>query len=342
VLAKSISTISLARPAPDPENRERLTPMTDNWTQFSLNGCLFETAPAKGPTLKVPQLRLPDRVDLRAHCSPVESQLETNSCVANAVVGALEFHQRKAGKPVTDLSRLFVYYNARALTQSENQDTGSYIHHGMAAILAHGACEERMWPFLEAMVTTRPTMGCFKNASQYEAVQYARTPLGVSALSALSQGLPVVFGTYAPMDYYTVANATGAMPHPTEIQHTAPPSGHAMLLVGYDQTERTYLARNSWGPNWSDGGYCNIPADTLEAWSNPTSFWTIGAIEQTEGFGLLGEQIQLPKTTMPAASLGKKVTLGEQRSKMGSDLQARLDKSKSNLRQRLGRTDKPD
>lgn len=310
--------------------------MTDHWSDISLAGCLFEEQPVAGPSLKVPNLRLPDRVDLRAHCSPVEHQLKTNSCVANAVVGALEFHQRRASQPLTDLSRLFVYYNARALAGREAEDTGSFIHHGMAALLAHGACEERMWPFLEPMVKVRPTMGCYTNASYYEAIQYARTPLGVSAMTALSQGLPVVFGTYIPMDYYQIAAKTGVMPGAGKVVQTMPASGHAMLLVGYDMTEKTWLVRNSWGTGYADGGYLWIPFDTLEAWSAPSHFWTIGAIEQIDGFSLIGPKMDAAAIGGPLASGASAASgLAQKRADLRSELSDRLIASQSNLKDRL-------
>ena len=119
--------------------------MSNSWNNYSLGGCLFEATPKPAPLLATPSVTLPERIDLRIHCPPVEDQLTTNSCVANAVIGALELHQKKAGLPLTDLSRLFVYYNARGLSGTEGQDTGSFIHHGMAAILAYGACEARLW-----------------------------------------------------------------------------------------------------------------------------------------------------------------------------------------------------
>lgn len=262
--------------------------MSNKWNDYSLGGCLFESVPKPAPVLSAPTVTLPERIDLRIHCPPVEDQLTTNSCVANAVIGALELHQKKAGLPLTDLSRLYVYYNARALSDTEMQDTGSYIHHGMAAVLAHGACEARMWPFDKSSVTTKPPANCYQNAAKYEAVQYARTPRGVPALTALAQGLPVVFGIFAPGDYYQVAAQTGFMPKPDQVTPTQPPSGHAMLIVGYDLADKTYLVRNSWSANWADQGYFRIPFETMDAWAKPEDFWTIGAIEQAEGFKLTG------------------------------------------------------
>ncbi len=312
--------------------------MTHDWQNYKLTGCIFETNPKPAPTLSTPSIQLPDRVDLRVHCSPVENQLQTNSCVANAVVGALEFHQKKAGLPLTDLSRLYVYYNARALAGAEMQDGGSLIHHGMAAVLAHGACEARMWPFQEAMVTTRPTEACYKDAMRNEAVQFARTPVGVPALTALSQGLPVVFGMYAPSEYYQIAAQTGVMPKPSEVVTTQPPSGHAMLIVGYDMTEQTYLVRNSWSAAWADQGYCRIPFETLEAWGPSDAFWTIGAIEQTSGFSLSGpsmlESMSSFGITTETLAAGPS-SLGQLRTDLRASLTSELESAKRDFKDRL-------
>jgi C1A family cysteine protease len=297
--------------------------MSGNWSEFSLKGCRFEERPSAAPTLKAPNIRLPDRVDLRVHCSPIENQLKTNSCVANAVIGALEFHQLKAGRALTDMSRLFVYYNARHLSDSTHQDSGSFIHHGMAAVLAHGACEARLWPFVEGNVLTKPSEDCYKNASAYEAVQYARAPRGTPALTAIAQGLPIVFGIFVPGEYYQVAAQTGRMPKPDQVVSEQPPSGHAMLIVGYDMNDRAYLVRNSWGPGWADHGYCWIPFETMDSWSRDEDFWTIGAIEDAAGFQLSG-----PSLSTAMQGVGVSNDLIEARA-------AKLESLRSGLRQKL-------
>lgn len=262
-----------------------------DFSQYRTDGCLFETTPTPAPTLRAPTGDLPQHVDLRAVCPPVEDQGKTGSCVANAIVGALEVHQRKANLPVTDLSRLFLYYNARALAKRENEDCGSFIHHGMAALMAFGVCEERMWPYLEPMFTTQPTLACYENATRYEAVQFARTPRGAGTMAALAQGFPVAFGISLPGNCLFSVGADGVVPWPEQLPNPGQPSGHAMLLVGYDMTREAYLVRNSWAATWGDQGYCWIPFKMMDAWSQPDHFWAIGAIEQAPGFSLMGPTV---------------------------------------------------
>lgn len=312
--------------------------MSNSWKNYSLGGCLFESSPKPAPLVSTPSVSLPERVDLRIHCSPVENQLTTNSCVANAVIGALELHQKKAGLPLTDLSRLFVYYNARSLSDTEGQDTGSFIHHGMAAVLAFGACETRLWPFEKAMVTVKPPANCYQNAAKHEAVQYARTPRGVPALTVLAQGLPVVFGMFAPGEYYQVAAKTGVMPKPDQVTTTQPPAGHAMLIVGYDLLDKTYLVRNSWSDKWADHGYFRIPFETMDAWTRTEDFWTIGAIEQAEGFKLTGPSMidsMMGVGVTPEAIAASGSRLDRLRSDLRSRLSSDLETAKRDFRNRL-------
>jgi hypothetical protein len=309
--------------------------MSDSWNGHPLDGCLFEDDPAPAPTLNLTRHdALPRRVDLRPYCSPVEDQGKTNSCVANAIVGALELHQRKAGMPPVDLSRLFLYYNARSLAKNEAKDIGSYIHHGMAAVLAFGVCEERMWPFEGAMVTTPPTDACFKNATSYEAVQFARTPQGDAALAAVAQGLPVAFGIVLPSECYDVAAKTGTIPPPETINVRSAPSGHAMLIVGYDLDEKVYFVRNSWGPGYGQNGFINIPFDVMGKHARPDQFWTIGAIEQSQGLSLFGpsvrESVEKVVSDVKTPEVLEKMRIG-----LREDLTDRVSTARRGFAQRL-------
>ncbi len=65
--------------------------MTKSYLDYKLGGCLFEDTPVAAPELAVAsKTGVPDRIDLRGSCSPVEDQEDIGSCAANAVVGAME------------------------------------------------------------------------------------------------------------------------------------------------------------------------------------------------------------------------------------------------------------
>jgi C1A family cysteine protease len=68
---------------------------------------------------------------------------------------------------------------------------------------------------------------------------------------------------------YSQADKTGEIPFPTKGEKIV--GGHAIVAVGYDdnkkvtnrnggdETTGALLFRNSWGPDWGDGGYGWLP-----------------------------------------------------------------------------------
>ena len=312
--------------------------MAKKLTGYRPDGCLIEDVPSLAPELRADDgLNLPERVDLRAFCSPVEDQGTIGSCAANAVVGALEYHQRLARQPATDLSRLFVYYNSRRLADKENEDSGTFIHHVMASVLAYGACPENMWPYQPSAWSTKPTDACYAAANGFGAVSYARTPLGASCKAAVAAGLPVVFGISLPFEMLMLeAGATGEIQRPTSGQWPTPSGGHAMLIVGYDDTIGKWLVRNSWGADWGNAGHVLIDYDVMAHYSHPHAYWTIGAIEQRAGLSLTGPTpAAAADLTKSQASSQVANALAQLKQQIGADLKSNLDTTRQSIRDRL-------
>jgi hypothetical protein len=230
---------------------------------------------------------VPDKVDLRSHCTRVENQGDIGSCTSNAAVGALEYLYSKSGEPV-ELSRLFVYYNSRRLNGTVPEDQGATIREAMASILAYGTCRETIWPYDPELFSKEPPQAAYEDALKHDAIQYARVAGVKGCINALAEGFPVVFGTFIPRRCYDEAATTGVMPMPTEKERRASGNyGHAMLMVGYDKNERMFIVRNSWGEVWGDGGYCKMPFGIAETCSRPDEFWILSELEQAGNFSLV-------------------------------------------------------
>src|SRR5258707_1228432 len=75
--------------------------------------------------------RLPRKVDLTDRCPDVYNQGEIGSCTANAIGAAIEFDQMKQRLRTVFLpSRLFIYYNERAIENTIEEDSGAMIRDG--------------------------------------------------------------------------------------------------------------------------------------------------------------------------------------------------------------------
>jgi hypothetical protein len=243
---------------------------------------------------------IPDRIDLRPFCTRVENQGQLGSCTSNASVGALECLYKKRDGRAEDLSRLFVYFNARRMKGRIAEDSGCQIREAMASILAFGVCRESTWPYNIEGFANEPWQQAYSEAQQYGAIQYALVSGSKGAISALSEGCPVVFGTTIPSRCYEEAATTGIIPQPTEEERKATPeSAHAMLIVGFDQSEQRFIVRNSWGEEWGDRGYCTMPFNVIDGFSSYNELWILTQPEQQINFSIIRPNVA--SAAQPAA-----------------------------------------
>jgi uncharacterized tellurite resistance protein B-like protein len=209
--------------------------------------------------------RVPRKVDLRPFMTEVENQGETNSCAANAVAGAYEYLvKRHLGEESYDVSRMFIYYNGRAVDGCENEDEGSVIGSLIESLKEHGACSEETWPFEKDLVNEKPSDEAYEEAAQFPIEDTAVVPTRVDAWkSVLAEGYPIIFGIslFRSFDKHRKPGLV-PMPSPRESSRESH-GGHAMLAVGYSDADRVFIVRNSWGTEWGDEGYCYIPYDYL-------------------------------------------------------------------------------
>ncbi len=298
-----------------------------------LNGCLFGPPSKRDFRTLFRDRAVPDRVDLRQYCTAVENQGQIGSCTANAAVGALEYCYKRRDGRSPELSRMFVYYNARRMRGQIMMDTGAQIREAMASVMAFGACREELWPYNPALFAMEPTPEAYNDATGHEAVQYARVEGGRGAISALAEGLPVVFGTMIPQRCYLEAATTGVIPVPTAQERSDPmQGGHSMLLVGYDMPAKMFLVRNSWGEEWGDRGYCQIPFDVMDGCSRPEDFWVIAELAKEAGFHLIRPgQAAVPSPPAAVAPSGIAGTASKVREQIRAGLDADLAASRRKI-----------
>jgi C1A family cysteine protease len=219
-----------------------------------------------------PVIRLPKKADLRSFCSTVEDQGALGSCTAQALAGNLEFLDNRIDSIYTDVSRLFIYYNERALIDSVDYDSGASLRDGIKSLKNSGVCEERLWPYSIEKFTKKPPAKCYRDAKGHRIKSYYRIGSLREMLICLVEGYPFVFGftVYESFESARVAK-TGKVNMPRKGETVL--GGHAVMAVGYDQKGKRFLARNSWGRNWGMDGYFTMPFAYLEALAD--DFWTV-------------------------------------------------------------------
>ena len=139
---------------------------------------------------------LPPRVDLTRACPAVYDQGDLGSCTAQAIAAALQFDQIKQAQ--TDVfvpSRLFIYYNERAIEGTVETDAGAMLRDGIKSVARHGAPHESIWPYVIARFKRTPAAAVYADAALHQALVYQRVEQTEPQLrGCLASGYPFVFG----------------------------------------------------------------------------------------------------------------------------------------------------
>jgi len=222
---------------------------------------------------------LPPHADLRAACPEIYDQGQLGSCTANAIGAAFEFDQKKQGLADFMPSRLFIYYNERAIEGTVDSDSGAMIRDGMKTLNQMGVCPEGEWPYDLAKFRDQPSAQCYADAAKHQALVYRRVLQDLHQLQGgLASGYPIVFGfsVYESFEGRDVARG-GVVPLPKRAEKQL--GGHAVLAVGYDDTDQTFWVRNSWGTGWGQRGYCKMPYAYLTSSGLASDFWALYTVE---------------------------------------------------------------
>jgi C1A family cysteine protease len=222
-------------------------------------------------------LSVANSVDLRPYCSLIEDQRNLGSCTGQAIAGAIELLDKRAGRTL-DVSRLFIYYYERLLEGTVNYDNGAYIRDGIKACYTYGAPLESLWPYIISKFRTKPTPAAIADAAKRKVKLYQRITDFAGCIDALNNGYPVIvgFNVYSSFQSTTVSR-TGMMPYPnTRTERLL--GGHAVLLVGYNNSTQRFIVRNSWGPNWGDRGYFYMPFQVIQNKNMSSDFWIIKSV----------------------------------------------------------------
>ncbi|HEX3590256.1 MAG TPA: C1 family peptidase [Pseudonocardiaceae bacterium] len=234
---------------------------------------------------------LPPSADVSGTLPPCYDQGRIGSCTANAIAGAFEFALRKQELADFMPSRLFIYYNERAVEGHPHTDSGAQIRDGPRSVGKQGVCAETEWPYDDtpadestglfpagARDGERPADQCYTDALSNRAITYQRVTQHLDQLrGCLAAGYPFVFGftVYDSFESQQVAlTGEAQLPQPGEQVL----GGHAVLATGYDDSQQRFLVRNSLGTGWGKDGYFGMPYAYLTDRGLASDFWTVRVV----------------------------------------------------------------
>lgn len=211
--------------------------------------------------------------------TPISNQLDTSTCVANASADALEIIKGiKDHKNSPQLSRLFLYWNARVMDNSTDKDEGTYIRNAFSSLSSLGVCLEDTWKFEKRNLFKQPPIKAYKEASDNTIVTFYRIKSNGQnrvdeIISAIKSNHPVVFGTLVNRSFCESANV-----QTFDIPSGATVGGHAMVCTGFksENGEVKFLIRNSWGTGWGNAngmpGHCWM-SEKYMTWQYTEDLW---------------------------------------------------------------------
>lgn len=205
--------------------------------------------------------------------TPISNQFNIGSCAANAGCDMWEIlYGLEDPNNVSQLSRLFLYWNARLYTQDTGKDEGTYIHNVMNSLTKTGVCRESTWPYITSKVFTQPNIIAYKEGDDntlntfYQILSWDDERLN-DIEAAVRSNHPVIFGTQVGAELQNYVSASDKVFELPKVSV----GGHAMLIVGVRinaNGKRDFLVRNSWGNTWglaSYPGHAWFSADYIKA-----------------------------------------------------------------------------
>lgn len=214
--------------------------------------------------------KLPLLVDMRSKMPPVYDQGALGSCTANAFVAAIQFKD-----PTFYGSRLFVYYNTNLIEGNVNIDDGATLADGIKALKKYGVCSETIWPYNINKYTFTPPSLCYVNGLKHMVLSAKNIQLNaISIKQSLANNLPIICGIAVYESFETSAvTKTGIVPMPKPNEQLL--GGHAVLIVGYDDSKQRWILRNCWSSTWGDKGYFYVPYAYLLNPAYCTEMWNL-------------------------------------------------------------------
>lgn len=195
---------------------------------------------------------LPSSVDLTSKFPTPGNQGNQGSCVAWAVGYALKSSQEITKRGWSKTSNAHLFSPAYIYNQiNGGVDSGATISEAMELVVNQGVCSLNYFSYNSSNYTSQPTSIQRAAASLYKAQSWNKIQGIDNIKQRLSQGDGVVIGVNVYSDFDNISSSN-------QVYDTVSGSsrgGHAICLIGYDNSKQAFKFINSWGTDWGLSGY---------------------------------------------------------------------------------------
>ena len=209
---------------------------------------------------------LPSIVDLSDRMPPAGDQGNQNSCVAWAIGYACKSYQEKHEEGNSywtggSINSNAIFSPAFIYNQINNGvDGGSFFTDALNIVSQQGAVKWSEMPYREVDYLSVPSQTVKQKAKKYRIDFWRRVNFydEKEVKAQLNAGFPVIIGAIIDRGFINNGWNVGAQDYIWNSASGSQGGGHAMLVVGYDDSRSAFKVLNSWGLNWGNSGYCWI------------------------------------------------------------------------------------
>ncbi len=207
---------------------------------------------------------LPTKVDLRPDQTPVYDQGTEGCCGGFSTRSMIEYEAKRGGYlPPGGFSPAFIYYEARALEGVDlttnvpfvNEDSGINLRDACRVLLHQGVSPYADDVYVVGGYATPPSQQAINDAQSYKILAYASLTSLLDMKNCLASLGDFIIGITVYKGIFNAPN--GVVPVPAAGEKSA--GGHALCVVGYDDSKGWLIFKNSWSASWGDAGYGYLP-----------------------------------------------------------------------------------
>lgn len=187
-------------------------------------------------------LQLPTRYDIRPSLKPVRDQGSQAACSAFAAAAIKQYQEYEELGSKYYFSAQYIYDN-----RVNYPGEGMYGRDTFKILQKKGCCLEKHHRYGTKLGIVTSTN---KKALPYRIKSYYR-------VETLDEVKDALFRYGAAWVALPVFNSSESFWKPRDDEGKE--GGHAVAIVGYDDSKKNLILRNSWGSDWGDNGYTYFP-----------------------------------------------------------------------------------